>query len=598
MNRYLQMIIIALAVPLSGMAALTVNNSGGATNITSTSAWLNVSISSTGAANPNLYVFYGTNDGGSNASSWKATNSFGVCTQGSYSYQATGLTSFKVYYYRAFATNSTQTNWATYSSQFITLTAPTTAPPSSVQAVTVDTNDVLKHPGTNFWVTNKVAILAGIGLSGASTNEPLFQAASNSLVYTNTVDYTDAVAKADAAYPSSNPSNWVDATVTNNIHTHLTNSLTAHTTNTANPHAVTAAQAGAVNTGDVSYLSISRSMTNYVLVSSNSDFLTYDPATRLLTGCVTNQGGGGAGTITNMLSADGSIVWASAGGPQPSGSVTSYVKGVVAGYVPTNDPSYLLIQTNYLAFHGGTNISIREDGTNVYWDNTYAPGSGSGFPLTNNVDLAGYSMTNGSFVGNGAGLTNISVANNGVYGTFTVTGLVNTVSIGTNFTVAINVALTWKDATLDRLLQLEVISTTTNSFTFQVRSISGLTNLAQTVAWQVNGGGGITSGSDPYQPYSSTVYPGAGETCTIAYASGSLVKITATNGLTTLTFDNTGYRTNGVSRVGVELWAGTNAIAFTTATITNAVAPTISTNAWNSLFFRRTDADATWKGRQ
>jgi hypothetical protein len=32
-----------------------------------------------------------------------------------------------------------------------------------VQAVTVDTNDVLKHPGSNFWAANRTAILVGIG---------------------------------------------------------------------------------------------------------------------------------------------------------------------------------------------------------------------------------------------------------------------------------------------------------------------------------------------------------------------------------------------------------------------------------------------------
>jgi len=104
------------------------------------------------------------------------------------------------------------------------------------------------------------------------------------------------------------------------------------------------------------------------------------------------------------------------------------------------------------------------------------------------------------------------------------------------------------------------------------------------------------AGEAPYQTYSATVDPAAGETCTIVYASGSLVKITATNGLTTLTFDNTNYPTNGVNRVAVELWAGTNDIGFASATITNVTAPTISTNDWTSLFFRKS-ATNLWYGR-
>jgi hypothetical protein len=100
-----------------------------------------------------------------------------------------------------------------------------------------------------------------------------------------------------------------------------------------------------------------------------------------------------------------------------------------------------------------------------------------------------------------------------------------------------------------------------------------------------------------FQPYTATVDPGAGETVTVAYANGSLVKITATNGLTTLTFDNAAYPTAGVARVAVNLWADTNGIAFDAATITNATAPTIPTNAWKGLMFRRIEG-GLWHGRE
>jgi hypothetical protein len=51
----------------------------------------------------------------------------------------------------------------------------------------------------------------------ALTNESLFISVSNSIVFTNTMTFTDAVAKANASYPSSNPSNFVTETVTNAI---------------------------------------------------------------------------------------------------------------------------------------------------------------------------------------------------------------------------------------------------------------------------------------------------------------------------------------------------------------------------------------------
>jgi len=100
----------------------------------------------------------------------------------------------------------------------------------------------------------------------------------------------------------------------------------------------------------------------------------------------------------------------------------------------------------------------------------------------------------------------------------------------------------------------------------------------------------------PYQAFTSILTPDDGGTCTVTYASGSLVSIVATNAIT-ITFDNTNYPTNGVNRVGIELWADTNSIAFATATITNATAPTIYTNKPTSLFFRRTTTNL-WYGRQ
>jgi hypothetical protein len=108
----------------------------------------------------------------------------------------------------------------------------------------------------------------------------------------------------------------------------------------------------------------------------------------------------------------------------------------------------------------------------------------------------------------------------------------------------------------------------------------------------------ITAAIDsPYQAYTSVGSVIAG-TCTVTYASGSLVRLTATVSPTVLTFDNTNFPTSGVSRVAVELWAGTNSITFPTSRITNSVAPTISTNDWTSLIFRRSGNKAVWTGGQ
>lgn len=148
------LMVLMVSFPLLVEAAsLSLNNGGGATNITSTSAWLNVSVTSTGNANPYVWIFWGTNNGNSNSTAWLHTNVVGVCTVATYSVQATSLPPSMLHYYRAYATNGTQTNWSSISALFRTISAPTTAPPSSVQTVTVDTNDVIKHP-TNLFMAN------------------------------------------------------------------------------------------------------------------------------------------------------------------------------------------------------------------------------------------------------------------------------------------------------------------------------------------------------------------------------------------------------------------------------------------------------------
>jgi len=110
-----------------------------------------------------------------------------------------------------------------------------------------------------------------------------------------------------------------------------------------------------------------------------------------------------------------------------------------------------------------------------------------------------------------------------------------------------------------------------------------------------NSGSFSEYGNSPFQEFSSSVEAVDG-TATVVYASGNLVRIEATND-TEITFDNTDFPTNGVNRVWIELLAGAHTITFNEATITNAVAPTPSTENWTSLEFRRTTTNL-WRGVQ
>ena len=131
----------------------------------------------------------------------------------------------------------------------------------------------------------------------------------------------------------------------------------------------------------------------------------------------------------------------------------------------------------------------------------------------------------------------------------------------------------------------QALDVATNSLNDSVLALNAATNALNTAFYS------------PFQGYSATVDPGAGETVTVSYAHGALVQVTATNGLTTLTFDNSAYPTAGVSRVAVNLWAGTNGIGFDDGTITNETAPTIPTNDWKGLMFRRIEG-GLWYGRE
>ena len=101
---------------------------------------------------------------------------------------------------------------------------------------------------------------------------------------------------------------------------------------------------------------------------------------------------------------------------------------------------------------------------------------------------------------------------------------------------------------------------------------------------------------NPYQPYSAKKVITSTDTLWIGRYDGSLIKIMVSNETATIAFDNANYSWDGVNRVGVELWAGTNSIAFD-ATITNEVEFDINEDGPTSLFFRRTGQEK-WRGRQ
>ena len=79
----------------------------------------------TGDAPVTVVCYWGTNDGGRTASAWMTNNNLGVQSLGYMTNPVTGLAAGQVYSFRYYATNSVGGSWASGSTTFSTLGAPT-----------------------------------------------------------------------------------------------------------------------------------------------------------------------------------------------------------------------------------------------------------------------------------------------------------------------------------------------------------------------------------------------------------------------------------------------------------------------------------------
>jgi uncharacterized repeat protein (TIGR03806 family) len=91
-----------------------------ATQIFATSATLNGQVLFSGTQTPNLWIYYGPNDGGMNAAAWSNSIAFGV-ESNLFSAVAADLATNTTYYFSALASNSYGVSWASPSQSFQTL---------------------------------------------------------------------------------------------------------------------------------------------------------------------------------------------------------------------------------------------------------------------------------------------------------------------------------------------------------------------------------------------------------------------------------------------------------------------------------------------
>jgi len=94
----------------------TVTNSGGASDVTSTTARLNGEVTDTGGENPTVHIYWGTTDGGTG--SWDNDVNLGAKEAGAFYTDISGLTHGTKYYYRCYATNAAGSDWADSTASF------------------------------------------------------------------------------------------------------------------------------------------------------------------------------------------------------------------------------------------------------------------------------------------------------------------------------------------------------------------------------------------------------------------------------------------------------------------------------------------------
>ena len=352
MKKLLTTILAAGLVALNSYAALVISNTA-ATSLTTTSMVFNATLVSTnGSTNAvSAKVFYGTVDYTTNMGSWAYSNTYSSPAIGSLSTQVVGLSASHKYYFAWYVAEGTNIDWATPSLNAWTKpTAPTSTPAVVTISLQIDMNGLLKAP-TNFWTANKTNIIAH---TGAATGTPIY--VETDAIATNMIGVA-------SNYFSSNPSNFVSATVTNDLNTRVisvetgkvdrsdTNgwTVTSHTgflTNEAlwiaasNGVVYTANTSGWVTTAHQAWITNDAGATN---IAGGSSY-AYNYATKTLT-IDTNGMGGGSGTFNHpsLTNQNGD---------------TNFLH-MTAGEKVTATQTFSMVTAGYLAFYtNGNQITI------------------------------------------------------------------------------------------------------------------------------------------------------------------------------------------------------------------------------------------------
>jgi uncharacterized repeat protein (TIGR03806 family) len=149
-----------------------------ASGIQPNAAVLNGRVVSTGGSSPEVTVFYGTSNGGTNPASWTYSVALGTNQVGTFAALASGLATNTTYYFTASASNSAGVSWAAPSLSFTTLTSNPQA--TRVSVLTYHYDNTRQGQNTNETLltlanvnTTTFGKLFSYSVDGAIYGEPL-----------------------------------------------------------------------------------------------------------------------------------------------------------------------------------------------------------------------------------------------------------------------------------------------------------------------------------------------------------------------------------------------------------------------------------------
>jgi hypothetical protein len=138
--------VFDIGLTSTGTVSTALITNSAASAIHATSATLNGQVIYTGGSTPQLEIFYGPNDGGTNFAAW--SNSVAAnFTNAAFSALATGLATNTTYYFTAFASNSAGVTWAVPSQSFTTPAANPVV--TRVQMLTYHNDNTRQGQNTN-----------------------------------------------------------------------------------------------------------------------------------------------------------------------------------------------------------------------------------------------------------------------------------------------------------------------------------------------------------------------------------------------------------------------------------------------------------------